>query len=63
MVAAIKSPDILDPERLDFIIENIFGEDHKSSINIIHKKGNVCIPKLTQPIKYKIKRIKKPKIV
>jgi len=57
MVSAVKSPEELDIERLEFIKANILGEN-ENTISI-SKRDQVELPKLSKPIKYRRKARKK----
>jgi hypothetical protein len=60
MIAAIKAPKILDPERLSFIKKKILGNNIEKSPIEIKKQKNIRIPNINQPIKF---RRKKPTII
>lgn len=62
MVAAIKVPEKLDPDRLAFIQKKIFGDSRVQSPVEIKKQQNIFVPNLNQPIKYKRKKPKKFKL-
>lgn len=62
MVAAIKAPDTLDPERLAFIKEKIFGSSHQSTPSEIIKQNRVTIPSVKQPVVFQRKEPLKMKI-
>lgn len=56
MVAAIKSPKTLDPARLAFIQEKIFGNNSENKSVTITKREEVNIPKVKQPVRFRRKK-------
>jgi hypothetical protein len=58
MVAAIETPNVLDPERLNFIKEKFLKNQQSSTITTEKLTGNsIQLPRITNDVFYKIKKI------
>jgi hypothetical protein len=54
IVAALKNPNILDPEKLQFIKSHLPISSEKLVPSIIAKtKGDISLPEIPQPVRYK----------